>query len=226
MGILSRLVRLISGTANSAMDKIEGQNIEIVTEQTLRDYDENIREVRAAIGNYEAELNIMQNKVKKNGDEMERLDQLANSAINQGKDTLAADYESKIMELESTNLFLQNQIDANKPKLDKLTDSYSQLLDRRNKAQLKIREISAQEKILKARKAVESSLDSTPGSLSSELERISENTERKLLSQDAQERLSNGANYQERQNFENEQILGNVQDRLEARRNRINKDNL
>ena len=47
MGILSRLVRLISGKANSAMDKLEGQNIEVVTEQTLRDYEENIREVIA-----------------------------------------------------------------------------------------------------------------------------------------------------------------------------------
>lgn len=223
MGILSRLIRIISGTAHSAMDKLEDGNIEIVTEQTLRDYDENICQVRSAIGNYEAELNIMQNKVKNNKSEMEKLDQFANSAIEQGKDTLAADYESKIMELESTNVFLQNQIDANKPKLENLTASYSQLLDRRNKAQLKIREISAQEKILKARKAVESIFDSTPGSLSSDLERISENTERKMLSQTAQERLSNGANYQERQDFEKEQVLGNVQNRLEARKKNLNK---
>jgi len=225
MGILSRLVRLISGKANSTMDKLEGQNIEVVTEQTLRDYEENIREVRAAIGNYEAELNIMQNKVQKNAAEMERLDQLANSAINQGKETLAAEYESKIMELESTNSFLQKQIDSNKPKLQDLTSAYSQLLDKRNQTQLKIREISAQEKILKARVAVENSFDSTPGSLAADIERISENTERKLLSQEAQERLTNGANHQERMDFEKEQVVGNVRDRLEARKNRINQGN-
>lgn len=224
MGLLSRLVRLLTGKANSAMDKLESQNIEVVTEQTLRDYNEKIKEVRAAIGNFEAEINLMKKRRDENDVEIARLNNLADAAIVAGKDSLAADYESSIMELENTNRFYQQQIEANTPKLEELTKAYSRLLDNRNKAQLKVREISAKQKIFNAREAVEDSLGSAPGSITSDLQEISEATDRKLLSQEAQERLDNGSNSSKRLNFEKEQQVGNINDRLAARKNRIQQD--
>lgn len=224
MGLLSRLVRLLTGKANSAMDKLESQNIEVVTEQTLRDYNEKIKEVRAAIGNFEAEINLMKKRRDENDVEIARLNNLADAAIVAGKDSLAADYESSIMELENTNRIYQQQIDDNTPKLEELTKAYSRLLDNRNKAQLKVREISAKQKIFNAREAVEDSLGSAPGSITSDLQEISEATDRKLLSQEAQERLDNGSNSSERLNFEKEQQVGNINDRLAARKNRIQQD--
>lgn len=224
MGLLSRLVRLLTGKANSAMDKLESQNIEVVTEQTLRDYNEKIKEVRAAIGNFEAEINLMKKRRDENDVEIARLNNLADAALVAGKDSLAADYESSIMELENTNRIYQQQIDDNTPKLEELTKAYSRLLDNRNKAQLKVREISAKQKIFNAREAVEDSLGSAPGSITSDLQEISEATDRKLLSQEAQERLDNGSNSSERLNFEKEQQVGNINDRLAARKNRIQQD--
>jgi phage shock protein A len=225
MGILTRLFRLINGKVNSVVDDMEGRNIEIVTEQTLRDYNQKVREVRAAIGNFEAEINIMEKKLNENVVEIERLNNLADTALSQGKDSLAADYESSIMELENTNLIYQKQIDANSPKLEELTKSYAQLLDKRNNAQLRIKEISAKQKILQARTAVEDTLGTAPGSIASELDRIVENTDRKLMSQDAQDKLDNGPNHKERMEFENEQQLGSVNQRLADRRNRMNQNN-
>ncbi|TXI94153.1 MAG: hypothetical protein E6Q33_00725 [Neisseriales bacterium] len=224
MGLLSRLVRLLTGKANSAMDKLESQNIEVVTEQTLRDFNEKIKEVRAAIGNFEAEINLMKKRRDENDVEIARLNNLADAAIVAGKDSLAADYESSIMELENTNRIYQQQIDDNMPKLEELTKAYSRLLDNRNKAQLKVKEISAKQKIFNAREAVEDSLGSAPGSITSDLQEISEATDRKLLSQEAQERLDNGSNSSERLNFEKEQQVGNINDRLAARKNRIQQD--
>lgn len=224
MGLLSRLVRLLTGKANSAMDKLESQNIEVVTEQTLRDFNEKIKEVRAAIGNFEAEINLMKKRRDENDVEIARLNNLADAAIVAGKDSLAADYESSIMELENTNRIYQQQIDDNTPKLEELTKAYSRLLDNRNKAQLKVKEISAKQKIFNAREAVEDSLGSAPGSITSDLQEISEETDRKLLSQEAQERLDKGSNSSERLNFEKEQQVGNINDRLAARKNRIQQD--
>lgn len=224
MGLLSRLVRLLTGKANSAMDKLESQNIEVVTEQTLRDYNEKIKEVRAAIGNFEAEINLMKKRRDENDVEIARLNNLADAALVAGKDSLAADYESSIMELENTNRIYQQQIDANTPKLEELTKAYSRLLDNRNKAQLKVKEISAKQKIFNAREAVEDSLGYAPGSITSDLQEISEATDRKLLSQEAQERLDNGPNSSERLSFEKEQQVGNINDRLAARKNRIQQD--
>lgn len=224
MGLLSRLVRLLTGKANSAMDKLESQNIEVVTEQTLRDFNEKIKEVRAAIGNFEAEINLMKKRRDENDVEIARLNNLADAAIVAGKDSLAADYESSIMELENTNRIYQQQIDDNTPKLEELTKAYSRLLDNRNKAQLKVKEISAKQKIFNAREAVEDSLGSAPGSITSDLQEISEATDRKLLSQEAQERLDNGSNSSERLSFEKEQQVGNINDRLAARKNRIQQD--
>lgn len=224
MGLLSRLVRLLTGKANSAMDKLESQNIEVVTEQTLRDYNEKIKEVRAAIGNFEAEINLMKKRRDENDVEIARLNNLADAALVAGKDSLAADYESSIMELENTNRIYQQQIDDNTPKLEELTKAYSRLLDNRNKAQLKVREISAKQKIFNAREAVEDSLGYAPGSITSDLQEISEATDRKLLSQEAQERLDNGPNSSERLSFEKEQQVGNINDRLAARKNRIQQD--
>lgn len=225
MGILSRLTRLLTGKANSVMDKLESGNIEVVTEQTLRDYNEKIKEVRAAIGNFEAEINLMQKRHNDNDAEIARLNQLADAAIEAGKDSLAADYESSIMELESTNQIYQEQITANNPKLEELTKAYSRLLDNRNKAQLKIKEISAKQKIFNAREAVEDSLGSAPGSIASDLQEIGEATDRKLFSQEAQDRLDNGPNGQARWDFEKEQKVGNINDRLAARRNRVQNPN-
>ncbi|HRG61692.1 MAG TPA: PspA/IM30 family protein [Burkholderiales bacterium] len=221
MGILSRLTRLLTGKANSVMDRLEGGNIEVVTEQTLRDYNVKIKEVRAAIGNFEAEINLMQKRRNDNDTEIARLNELADAAIAAGKDSLAADYESSIMELESTNQIYQEQINANNPKLEELTKAYSRLLDNRNKAQLKVKEISAKQKIFNAREAVEDSLGSAPGSIASELQEIGEATDRKLLSQEAQDRLDNGPNGQARLDFEKEQKVGNINDRLAARRSRV-----
>jgi hypothetical protein len=56
------------------------------------------------------------------------------------------------------------------------------------------------------------------------LQEISEATDRKLLSQEAQERLDNGSNSSKRLNFEKEQQVGNINDRLAARKNRIQQD--
>lgn len=203
------------------MDRLEGGNIEVVTEQTLRDYNVKIKEVRAAIGNFEAEINLMQKRRNDNDTEIARLNELADAAIAAGKDSLAADYESSIMELESTNQIYQEQINANNPKLEELTKAYSRLLDNRNKAQLKVKEISAKQKIFNAREAVEDSLGSAPGSIASELQEIGEATDRKLLSQEAQDRLDNGPNGQARLDFEKEQKVGNINDRLAARRSRV-----
>ena len=224
MGLFSRLTRLLTGKANSVMDKLESQNVEAVTEQTLRDYNEKIKDVRAAIGNFEAEINLMQKRRNDNDVEIARLNELADAAVAAGKDSIAADYESSIMELENTNRIYQEQIDANNPKLENLTKAYSRLLDNRNKAQLKVKEISAKQKIFTARAAVEDTLGSAPGSITSELQDIGEATDRRLLSQEAQDRLDNGPNGQARLDFEKEQQVGNINDRLAARRNRIQQN--
>ena len=108
--IRSRITRIISGTANSIVSKIEGLAPEAILEQAIREVDGAIDEVRVELGRVIAQKHHVTKAMSRLNDEHGKLDGQVETALGQERKDLAEAAISRQVDIEDQLPALENQI--------------------------------------------------------------------------------------------------------------------
>ncbi|MCK0068079.1 PspA/IM30 family protein [Kordiimonas laminariae] len=99
--LASRVGRLISGSINAAVDAVEDMSPLMVMEQSVREVDEAIAEVRTEMGKATADRHLANKKLAENSGKHEELASHIEVAIKEGRDDLAEAAISRQMDIEA-----------------------------------------------------------------------------------------------------------------------------
>lgn len=112
--IASRVGRLISGTANMMVDAVENAAPEVVMEESIREIDRVIDEVRVELGNILSTQHLATRRLAdenaKHGDLTDKI-QLA---LKEGRDDLAETAVAQVLDIEAQIPVLENTISESK----------------------------------------------------------------------------------------------------------------
>ena len=100
-GLIKRIGRLVSGSANALIDSIENAAPQIVMEEAIREIDEAIKEVREQLGKVEASKYLSSKTLNADSAKHDELQVQINDAINAGRDDLAEAAIAKQMDIEA-----------------------------------------------------------------------------------------------------------------------------
>ncbi len=107
--LASRVGRLVSASFNAALDAVENANPEMVLQQTIREIDGAIDDVRAELGKVMAQKHLASKRLMEENSRHEQLAEKIELAVSQSRDELAEagiaqqmDIEARIPVLETT----------------------------------------------------------------------------------------------------------------------------
>src|SRR5258706_15351603 len=98
----NRVLRLLSASAHSVLENLEGGNPEAMMNQFIRELDEAIGEVAAALGRDEAAKHLATTSIARQNNEIEELAERIELAVKAGEDEAAAAGIAKQLDLEDT----------------------------------------------------------------------------------------------------------------------------
>jgi len=98
----NRIIRLLSANAHSILDSLEGRNPEAMMNQFIRELDEAIGEVAAALGRDEAAKHLAATSIARQNNEIEVLAERIEVAVREGKDAVASAGIARQLDLEDT----------------------------------------------------------------------------------------------------------------------------
>lgn len=98
----NRVIRLLSASAHSLIDNLEGRNPEAMMSHFIRDLDDAIAEVTAALGRDEAAKHLAASSIARQNNEIETLAERIELAVKQGQDDAAKAGIAKQLDLEDT----------------------------------------------------------------------------------------------------------------------------
>ncbi len=99
--LASRVGRLISGSLNAAMDAVEDMSPLMVMEQSVREVEAAIAEVRTEMGKATADRHLARKKLAENSSKHEELAANIEVAVENGRDDLAEAAISRQMDIEA-----------------------------------------------------------------------------------------------------------------------------
>jgi len=108
--IATRVSRLIAGSVNAAIDAVENMSPEMVMDQSIREVESAIAEVRAELGKATAERHLSAKKLADNSSKHEELAAQIEVAVAEGRDDLASAAISRQMDLEAQMPVLEQVI--------------------------------------------------------------------------------------------------------------------
>lgn len=160
-GYITRIGRLISASANTLIDSLENVAPQMVMEQTIREIDDVIAEVRQQLGKVEAARYLSSQSLNKDNTRHVELQEQIDVAVNAGRDDLAEAAISRQLDIEAMIPVVEKSITDADAEISEL-NSYIQAL------QAKKREM--QETLEEYRKAAahSSGSESGPGGSSSD----------------------------------------------------------
>lgn len=126
-----RIARILTSTAHSLVDKIEGLNEEGILEAAIREVDGAIEEVHTAQGEALARKHNVNKTIERLNLEKGRLEQEAEVAVREGRDELATAGLARIDDIERQTPELENQMLEHKAEADRLGQSLDSLKARR-----------------------------------------------------------------------------------------------
>lgn len=126
-----RVARILTSTAHSLVDKIEGLNEEGILEAALREVDAAIEEVHNAQGEALARKHNVNKTIERLNLEKSRLETEAETAVRSGRDDLAAAGLSRVDDIERQAPELENQMLEHKAEAERLGQSLDSLKARR-----------------------------------------------------------------------------------------------
>ena len=106
----TRVGRIISGSANALIDAVENLAPEVVMEQAVREVDEAIDEVRAALGRSAANKHLAANRLMEENRKHEELGANIEVAVKEGRDDLAEAAIARQFDIEAQIPVLENTI--------------------------------------------------------------------------------------------------------------------
>ena len=107
----NRVIRLLSANAHSMLDNLEGRNPEAMMNQFIRELDEAIGEVAAALGRDEAAKHLATSSIARQNTEIEVLAERVELAVKEGKDEAASAGIAKQLDLEDTIAALHRSLE-------------------------------------------------------------------------------------------------------------------
>jgi phage shock protein A len=126
-----RIARILTSTAHSLVDKIEGLNEEGILEAAIREVDGAIDEVHTAQGEALARKHNVNKAIERLNLERGRLEEEAETAVRQGRDELATAGLTRIDDIERQTPELENQMLEHKAEAERLGQSLESLKARR-----------------------------------------------------------------------------------------------
>ena len=126
-----RIARILTSTAHSLVDTIEGLNEEGILEAALREVDGAIDEVHLAQGEALARKHHVNKAIERLNQERNRLDAEAETAVQSGRDDLATAGLTRIDDIERQLPELENQMLEHKGEVERLGQSIESLRARR-----------------------------------------------------------------------------------------------
>jgi phage shock protein A len=107
----NRVIRLLSASAHSVLDNLEGRNPEAMMNHFIRELDEAIGEVSTALGREEAAKHLATTSVARQNNEIEALAERIEIAVKQGQDEMASAGIAKQLDLEDTIAALHRSLE-------------------------------------------------------------------------------------------------------------------
>jgi phage shock protein A len=126
-----RIARVLTSTAHTLVDKIEGLNEEGILEAAIREVDGATDEVHLAQGEALARKHHVNKAIERLNQERSRLEADAESAVQSGRDDLAVAGLTRIDDIERQLPELENQMLEHKAEIDRLGQSLESLRARR-----------------------------------------------------------------------------------------------
>jgi phage shock protein A len=99
--IASRVGRLVAGSLNAIVDAAENASPEIVMQQSIREIDGVINEIRVAMGKEAVSQHMLENRLVTEKEKHESLSGQAAIALNEGREDLAEAAVAKQMDIEA-----------------------------------------------------------------------------------------------------------------------------
>ncbi|MGY8873064.1 MAG: PspA/IM30 family protein [Pseudomonadales bacterium] len=125
--LLSRIGRIVSASANSLVDTVEGSAPELVMEQAIRELDEAVGEVRHELGRQEASKHLTSKQLIKENEQHEQLSEQIQVALQQQRDDLAEAAVARQMDIEAQVPVLDKTLEDQKERIVELNQYISAL---------------------------------------------------------------------------------------------------
>jgi phage shock protein A len=109
--LANRVVRLLSANAHAILDNLEGRNPEAMMKHFMRELDEAIGEVAAALGRDEAAKHLATASIARQNNEIEVLAERIELAVKEGKDAAASAGIARQLDLEDTIAALHRSLE-------------------------------------------------------------------------------------------------------------------
>jgi phage shock protein A len=153
--IASRVGRLVAGSVNAIMDAAENASPEIVMQQSIREIDSAITEIRAEMGKAAVSQHMIQNRLASENQKHQTLSEQAAVALNEGRDDLIEAAIARQMDIEA-------QVPVMEKTLEKTTAHIKELEGYIAALQGKKREMQEELNLFKKQKLSSSSPSGAP----------------------------------------------------------------
>jgi phage shock protein A len=107
----NRVIRLLSASAHSLLDNLEGRNPEAMMSHFIRELDDAIGEIAAALGRDEAAKHLAASSIARQNNEIETLAERIELAVKENRDDAAKAGIAKQLDLEDTIAALHRSLD-------------------------------------------------------------------------------------------------------------------
>jgi len=129
--ISARIRRIITGTANSIVSKIEGLAPEVILEQAIDEVDDALDEVRTEVGRITAQKHHVTKTMSRLNDEHTKLEDQMSVAISEGRKDLIESACGRQVDIEDQLPALENQLADLSQKEKQLNEAVAGLIAKR-----------------------------------------------------------------------------------------------
>lgn len=141
-GLVKRISRIISASANAVVDSVENATPQLVMEQAIREIDDAIYEVRDQLGKAEAAKYLSSRTLNSENTKHGELQSQIELAVREGRDDLAEVAIAKQMDIEAQIPVLEKAISDADQEISELTSYISALQGKKREMREQLREFA------------------------------------------------------------------------------------
>ncbi|MCQ3829869.1 PspA/IM30 family protein [Microbulbifer elongatus] len=139
-GLIKRISRIISASANAVVDSVENATPQLVMEQAIREIDDAIAEVRDQLGKAEAAKYLSSKTLNDENTRHTALSEQIEVAVQQGRDDLAEAAIARQMDIEAQIPVLEKTIGETDQEIAELNSYISALQGKKREMRDQLRE--------------------------------------------------------------------------------------
>lgn len=139
-GLVKRISRIISASANAVVDSVESATPQLIMEQAIREIDDAIAEVRDQLGKAEAAKYLSSKTLNDENSRHSALSEQVEVAVREGRDDLAEAAIAKQMDIEAQIPVLEKAISETDQEIGELNAYISALQGKKREMREQLRE--------------------------------------------------------------------------------------